>query len=297
MEVIMSKIRKAVIPVAGYGTGFLPATKAQPKELLPIVDKPIIQFTVEEALASGIEEIVIITGRHKRPVEDHFDSNPELEENLLAKGKMELLELVKDTTLPDLFFVRQPYPLGLADAIRYAKPFIGDEPFALLLADNIFESEVPVMKQLMDVYDQHEVSTVAALHVDDDQVDQYGIIEKAEETLNGDQSLYPVASLTEKPKKDEAHSNIAVAGRYILTPDIFDIIDNMEPTPFGKFDLTDAMNQLNQTQRVFAKEVTAERFDVGDKLGYMRMSMHYGLGHPETKDELKTYLIDLAKKL
>lgn len=293
----MSKVRKAVIPVAGYGTGFLPATKAQPKELLPIVDKPIIQFTVEEALASGIEEIVIITGRHKRPVEDHFDSNPELEDNLIEKGKDDLLKIVRDTTIPNLFFVRQPYPLGLADALRYAKPFIGDEPFALLLADNIFESDVPVLKQLIDVYDKHEVTAVAALNIDEDNVEQYGIIEKAPVSVDDDASLYPVISLIEKPKKGEAPSNVAVAGRYILTPDIFDVIERMEPSAKGKFDLTDALNDLNQTQRVFAKDIDATRYDVGDKLGYMRMALHYGLIHPETKDELKAYLIKLSKEI
>ncbi len=293
----MTKIKKAVIPVAGYGTGFLPATKAQPKELLPIVDKPIIQFTVEEAIASGIEEIVIITGRHKRPVEDHFDSNPELEENLMRKNKEDLLAKVQETTMTDLFFVRQPYPLGLADALRYAKPFIGDEPFALLLADNIFEGEEPVTKQLIDVYSEHEVSVIAALEETKDKVDQYGIIALQEDAPLGDGTLYPIDSLIEKPQQDQAPSNIAVAGRYILTPDIFEVIDRMTPNKQGKYDLTEAINTLNKTQRVFAKEIQADRFDVGNKLGFMEMAIHYGLSHPETDTELRSYIINLAEQL
>ncbi len=293
----MTKIKKAVIPVAGYGTGFLPATKAQPKELLPIVDKPIIQFTVEEALASGIEEIVIITGRHKRPVEDHFDSNPELEENLIRKNKEDLLAKVQETTLTDLFFVRQPYPLGLADALRYAKPFIGDEPFALLLADNIFEGEIPVTKQIIDVYNEHEVSVIAALKETEDKIEQYGIISLQKDTSLDDGSLYPIESLIEKPQQDQAPSNIAVAGRYILTPDIFDVIDRMEPNKQGKYDLTDAINELNKTHRVFAKRIQADRYDVGNKLGFMEMAIHYGLTHPETDEDLRNYLINLGERL
>lgn len=294
----MKKITKAVIPAAGYGTSFLPATKATAKEMLPIVDKPIIQFIVEEALASGIEEILIITGRHKRPIEDHFDSNVELEENLTEKEKWDLLELVKSTTKADLFFVRQAYPKGLGDAVYRAKSFVGEEPFVVMLGDNIMESEVPVTKQLMDLYEQNGAANVAVVEVPADKTNQFGIIEverKAEGFNEG--NVYNVLQFIEKPEPKEAPSNLGIAGRYVLTPEIFDIIADLEPGKDNEVQLTDAIDKLNETQRVFAKCMDATRYDVGNQMGYMEMSLQYGLKHPETDEGLKEYLIQMSRQL
>ncbi|MDO4431828.1 MAG: UTP--glucose-1-phosphate uridylyltransferase GalU [Aerococcaceae bacterium] len=290
----MPKIRKAIIPAAGYGTSFLPATKAFAKEMLPIVDKPIIQFIVEEALASGIEEILIITGKSKRPIEDHFDSNIELENNLESKGKTALLELVQSTPKAHLYFKRQSYPRGLGDAILQAKAFVAGEPFAVLLGDNIMESDTPVMKQLIDLYDETHAANFAVLEVSPEETAQYGIVDIANERTTG---VYNVQRLVEKPAPSQAPSNLAIAGRYILTPEIFEILEKLEPTVEDEVQLTDAIHILNQTQRVFAKKIDGTRYDVGNKLGFMKKSIQYGLIHPETKDEFKEYLLNLAKKL
>lgn len=293
----MSLVRKAVIPAAGYGTGFLPATKAQPKELLPIVDKPIIQFIVEEALASGIEEIMIVTGRHKRAIEDHFDSNPELEDNLASKHKNELLEIVRSTTKANLFFVRQAYPAGLADAINHARAFVDNEPFVVMLGDNIIqtESDVPVTKQLLDVYDKYQVSAVATMESPSSTLDQYGVIDPDKPVLE-ESDLITVNQFIEKPSLDEAPSNLTIAGRYVLRPEIFNVIDELQPGVEDELQLTDAINILNQTQRVFAKKIKGTRYDVGNKLGYLDFSLRYGLVHPETKDELADYIKEVAEK-
>lgn len=294
----MSLIRKAVIPAAGYGTGFLPAAKAQPKELLPIVDKPIIQFIVEEALASGIEEIMIITGRHKRAIEDHFDSNPELEDNLASKHKDELLELVRSTTKANLFFVRQAYPAGLADAVKHARAFVYNEPFVVMLGDNIIEtaSNPPATKQLLDVYDKYQVSVVAAIESPTSTLNQYGIIDPDKQVLD-EADLLTVNQFIEKPEIDQAPSNLTIAGRYVLRPEIFDVIDYLKPGVEGELQLTDAINILNQFQRVIAKKIKGTRYDVGNKLGYLDFSLRYGLVHPETKDELAEYIKKLATDL
>ncbi|MCW6661314.1 UTP--glucose-1-phosphate uridylyltransferase GalU [Aerococcaceae bacterium NML201209] len=291
----MTTIRKAVIPAAGYGTGFLPATKALAKEMLPIVDKPIIQFIVEEALASGIEEILIVTGKTKRPIEDHFDSNIELENNLESKGKAELLELVKSTPQVKLYFIRQSYPKGLGDAILQAKAFVADEPFAVLLGDNIMESEVPVTKQLMDVFKQKRAANLAVIEIDPTDSKKYGMVEVSDPT--SDSTLYNVKRFVEKPESQDAPSNLAIAGRYILTPQIFTILEQIAPGIEDEIQLTDAINELNRTQRVFAKKIDGTRHDVGNKLGYMKKSIEYGLIHPETKDEFKQYLINLSDRL
>lgn len=293
----MKKIKKAVIPAAGLGTSFLPATKATAKEMLPIVDKPIIQFIVEEALESGIEEILIISGRHKRPIEDHFDSNVELEENLEEKGKWDLLELVKSTTKADLFFIRQTYPRGLGDAIYHAKSFIGDEPFVVMLGDNIMESEVPVTKQLMDLYEQNGAANVGVIEVPEGSTSKYGVIdvERVAEGFNGD--VFNVRNFIEKPAPGDAPSNLAIAGRYVLTPEIFDIIKTIEPDEGGEIQLTDAIDKLNKTQRVFAKTIEGTRYDVGNRMGYLDMSLQYGLKHPETDVGLKEYLIKMSRHL
>ena len=290
----MKKVRKAVIPAAGFGTRFLPATKAMAKEMLPIVDKPIIQFIVEEAIASGIEDILIVTGKSKRPIEDHFDSNIELEANLREKGKNELLELVQETTGLRIHFVRQSYPLGLGHAVLQAKAFVGDEPFVVMLGDDLMEDEVPLTKQLMDAYERTHASNIAVMEVPHEETSKYGIIDPDQELEPG---LFNVRRFVEKPKPEDAPSNLAIIGRYLLTPEIFEILENQNPGAGGEIQLTDAIDTLNQTQRVFAKRFDGKRFDVGDKFGFLTTSISYGLTHPEIKDKLKNYLVELGEKL
>lgn len=288
------KVRKAIIPAAGYGTRFLPATKAMPKEMVPIVDKPTIQFIVEEAIASGIEDILIITGKLKRPIEDHFDSNPELEENLKAKGKDDLLKLVEETTGINLFFVRQPYPLGLGDAVLQAKAFVGDEPFVVMLGDDVMADDEPLTKQLIEGYEKTHASNIAVMNVPHEETSSYGIIDPEAEAEPG---LYNVRKFVEKPNPEDAPSDLAIIGRYLLTPQIFDLLEKQEPGKGGEIQLTDAIDALNKTQRVFAKEFKGERYDVGDKFGFMKTSIQYGLTHPQIKDDLKQYIIEVAQEL
>jgi UTP--glucose-1-phosphate uridylyltransferase len=290
----MKKVRKAIIPAAGYGTRFLPATKAMPKEMIPIVDKPTIQFIVEEAIASGIEDILIITGKLKRPIEDHFDSNPELEENLRKKGKEELLELVEETTGLNLYFVRQPYPLGLGHAVLQAKAFVGDEPFVVMLGDDVMADEEPLTKQLIEGYEKTHASNIAVMRVPHEETSSYGIIDPEAEAEDG---LYNVRKFVEKPAPEDAPSDLAIIGRYLLMPEIFGILENLEPGVGGEIQLTDAIDELNKTQRVFAKEFKGERYDVGDKFGFLKTTIQYGLKHPQVKDDLKKYILDLSKEL
>jgi UTP--glucose-1-phosphate uridylyltransferase len=290
----MQKVRKAVIPAAGLGTRFLPATKAMAKEMLPIVDKPTIQFIVEEAINSGIEDILIVTGKSKRPIEDHFDSNPELEENLRAKDKLALLELVEETTGLNLFFVRQSYPKGLGHAVLQAKAFIGNEPFVVMLGDDLMEDEVPLTKQLINGYDKTHASNIAVMKVPHEDTSKYGIIDPEGQV---DETTYNVRSFVEKPKPEDAPSDLAIIGRYLLTPEIFDILENQEPGAGGEIQLTDAIDTLNKTQRVFAHEFKGQRFDVGDKFGFLKTSIQYGLKHDEVKDALREYIIEMGQKL
>ena len=290
------KVRKAVIPAAGLGTRFLPATKALAKEMLPIVDKPTIQFIVEEAKASGIEDILIVEGKQKRSIEDHFDSAPELEQNLKEKHKDALLQLVHSTTDigVNLFFVRQPYPRGLGDAVRLAKSFVGDEPFVVMLGDDLMNDKVPLTKQLIDEYDKTHASILAVKKVPHDEVSAYGVIDPEKEVSK---DLYNVKKFVEKPAVADAPSDLAIIGRYLLTPEIFDILDNQKPGKGNAIQLTDAIDTLNQPQRVFAHEFKGDRYDVGNKFGYVKTNVEYGLTHPEVKDELRAYILDLAAKL
>lgn len=290
----MGKVKKAVIPAAGYGTRFLPATKAMAKEMLPIVDKPTIQFIVEEALASGIEDILIVTGKSKRPIEDHFDANIELEDHLERQGKLELLELIKKTTNLNLYFVRQSYPKGLGHAVLQAKAFVGNEPFVVMLGDDVMQSEVPLTKQLIDVYDETHASNIAVMEVPHEDTSKYGIIDPEHEVKDG---LYNVKNFVEKPKPEDAPSNLAIIGRYLLTPEIFDILETQEPGAGNEIQLTDAIDTLNKTQRVFAKRFDGKRYDIGNKLGFLEMSVEYGLEHPQIGDELRQYIIDLGMEL
>lgn len=293
-----TKVRKAIIPAAGLGTRFLPATKALAKEMLPIVDKPTIQFIVEEALKSGIEEILVVTGKAKRSIEDHFDSNIELEHNLEQKGKNDLLKLVNDTTAINLHFIRQSHPRGLGDAVLQAKTFVGNEPFVVMLGDDLMDitndQAVPLTKQLINDFEKTHASTIAVMPVPHEEVSSYGVIAPQKEVRKG---LYSVDTFVEKPAPEEAPSNLAIIGRYLLTPEIFSILETQKPGAGNEVQLTDAIDTLNKTQRVFAHEFTGDRYDVGDKFGFMKTSIDYALKHPQVKDDLKQYIINLGKQL
>ena len=281
----MKSIRKAVIPAAGFGTRFLPATKAQPKEMLPIVDTPAIQYIVKEALDSGIEEILIITGRSKRAIEDHFDSSVELEELLQKQGKNKQLAMVKDLADIKIHFIRQKSPRGLGDAVLCAKAFIGDEPFAVLLGDDIvYNPEKQCLQQLMDCYEQHPGIILGAQFVPNEKVSSYGIVSGEPLADN----LYRVHGLVEKPSVDKAPSNLAVLGRYILTPDIFDILENTKPGVGNEVQLTDALAASKTDTYALAYE--GVRYDTGDKLGYLKATVEYALRNEELGAAFKEYL-------
>lgn len=290
----MKPVRKAIIPAAGLGTRFLPATKALAKEMLPIVDKPTIQFIIEEALASGIEDIVIVDGKSKRSIEDHFDSNPELENNLRDKGKDELLKIVQETTDINLYFIRQSHPRGLGDAVLTAKSFIGDEPFVVMLGDDLMHDDEPLTKQLIDRYNTTGESTLAVMKVPHDQVSEYGVIAPEKEVADG---LHQVNSFVEKPKPEDAPSDLAIIGRYLLTPEIFEELENTKPGKGNEIQLTDAIDTLNKRQHVYAHEFKGDRYDIGSKIGFLTTNIEFGLKHPQTAEALKRYIKDLANKL
>lgn len=284
----MKKIRKAIIPAAGLGTRFLPATKSQPKEMLPIVDKPTIQYIIEEAIASGIEEILIITGRNKKCIEDHFDKSVELEMELKKHNKIELLEVVQDISeMVDIHYIRQKEPKGLGHAISCAKTFVGDEPFAILLGDDIvYNSEKPCLKQLIDCYDEYKTSILGVQTVDKENVSKYGIVDVIE--IEG--RVCKVKGLIEKPAVDEATSNMAILGRYIVTPKIFDILDNTKPGKGNEIQLTDALLKLMDEEAIYTYNFEGRRYDVGDKLGYLESTVEFALRKPELRDEFIEYL-------
>lgn len=290
----MKSVKKAVIPAAGLGTRFLPATKALAKEMLPIVDKPTIQFIVEEARAAGIEDILIVDGKSKRSIEDHFDSNPELEASLEADGKLEKLQMVQETTDINLYFIRQSKPRGLGDAVLQAKAFVGDEPFVVLLGDDMTRDEVPLTKQLINQYEKTGESTLAVVKVPHEETKKYGVIDPIEKV--GD-NLYQVRQFVEKPNPDEAPSDLAIIGRYLLTPEIFEELENTKPGKGGEIQLTDAIDSLNKRQHVYAHEFTGRRYDIGSKIGFLETSIEFGLEHPETKDELREYIKKLAQEM
>ncbi|WP_215147876.1 UTP--glucose-1-phosphate uridylyltransferase GalU [Exiguobacterium sp. s91] len=283
----MKKITKAIIPAAGLGTRFLPATKAMPKEMLPILDKPTIQYIVEEAAKAGIEDIIIVTGKHKRAIEDHFDNQKELEITLENSGKTELLEKVQfSTNLANIFYVRQKEQKGLGHAILTAKQFIGNEPFAVLLGDDIVESDDPAIKQLMDVYEQTEKSVIGVQEVRQEDTHRYGIIDPVSQ--NG--RLYDVKKFVEKPAPGTAPSNLAIMGRYVLTPDIFDYLANQGEGAGGEIQLTDAIERLNADSQVYAYDFEGNRYDVGEKLGFVKTTIEYALKDAEMRDELKAFI-------
>lgn len=289
----MKKIRKAIIPAAGLGTRFLPATKATPKEMLPILTKPTIQYIVEEAVASGIEQIIIVTGRNKRAIEDHFDSNPELESQLRAKEKYDLLEKVQASSqLAEIHYIRQQEPKGLGHAIWSARHFIGDEPFAVLLGDDLIVSEKPGLQQLIEQYEKTESAVIGVQEVPEDQTHRYGVINP----LTSDGRLYDVKGFVEKPAPGTSPSNLAIVGRYVLTPQIFRFLERQEIGTGGEIQLTDAINYLNGIQRVFAYNFEGKRFDVGEKLGYVETTLAFALQDESLHDELAPILTKYLKE-
>ncbi|MBN1060019.1 UTP--glucose-1-phosphate uridylyltransferase GalU [Clostridium botulinum] len=289
------KIRKAVIPAAGLGTRFLPATKAQPKEMLPIVDKPTLQYIIEEAIDSGIEEILIITGRNKKSIEDHFDRSLELEIELEKSGKSELLEMVKDiSNMVDIHFIRQKEPKGLGHAIHCAKAFTGDEPFAVLLGDDIVYNEgKPCLKQLIDCYNEYKTSVLGVQTVAREDVNKYGIVDG----LHIEDRVYKVKGLVEKPSIEEAPTNVAILGRYIITPKIFEILENTKPGKGGEIQLTDALLELVEQEAMYAYNFEGKRYDVGDKLGFLQATVEYALRKSSLNKEFTEYLKGVVETL
>ncbi|WP_350445900.1 UTP--glucose-1-phosphate uridylyltransferase GalU [Anaeromonas frigoriresistens] len=286
-------IKKAIIPAAGLGTRFLPATKAQPKEMLPIVDKPTIQYIIEEAIESGIEDILIITGRNKRAIEDHFDKSVELEMTLEEKGKTELLEQVQDiSNMVNIHYIRQKEPKGLGHAINCAKSFIKDEPFAVLLGDDIVDSpNEPCLRQLIDAYTQYEATILGVQEVAKEDVNKYGIVD-GEHIKDG---VHKVKNLVEKPDIDKAPTNVAILGRYIITPDIFEILDNTTPGAGGEIQLTDALKELALKQDMYAYNFEGKRYDVGNKLGFLQATVEFALKREDLKDDFEEYLRRIIK--
>ncbi len=288
-------IRKAVIPAAGFGTRFLPLTKAQPKEMLPIVDTPTIQLVVEEAVASGITDILMVIGKSKRAIEEHFDRNFELEQELATKGKDDLLGLIQHVSnMADIHFVWQKELNGLGDAVSYARNHVGNEPFALLLGDTILESHsgVPVTRQLMDTAEKHQGSVVALEEVPAEKVNRYGILDGDEM----DDGVFKVNDFIEKPEPGEAPSNLAFAGRYVFMPDIFDFLFQTARGKNNEIQLTDAMRSMAQSRPMFGTRIDGQRHDIGNKLDFIKTNIHYALKHPDIKDELSAFLDEMVKK-
>ncbi len=284
---------KAVIPAAGLGTRFLPATKAQPKEMLPLIDKPIIQFVVEEAVDSGIDDILIITGRGKRAIEDHFDKSFELEQILEQKGRYELLRDVQNISdLADIHYIRQPEALGLGHAVYCAKKHVGDDSFVVLLGDDVIFSETPCSKQLMDCHEEHNGSVIAVHAVGMDMIEHYGVIDGVKVGGN----TYEIKDLVEKPRPKEAPSNLAIIGRYLLAPEIFNAIEKTEPGKGGEIQLTDAIKLLSRKQRIYATEFDGERYDLGNKEDYIRATIQYALRREEFRDKTLRYMRDILGK-
>ena len=288
------KVRKAIVPAAGLGTRFLPATKAQPKEMLPIVDKPTLQYIIEEAVASGIEEVLIIIGRNKTSIQDHFDRSIELELELESKGHNEMLKMVKNISeMANIHFIRQKTPKGLGHAIYCAKSFVSNEPFAVLLGDDIVHSKVPCLQQLINVYERYGSTILGVQPVDRSKVSRYGIIDGLKLTEN----IFSVKSLVEKPSIENAPSNIAVLGRYIISSSIFEILENTPPGKNGEIQLTDALLELSKIEKVYAHIFEGRRYDVGDKEGYLEATVEFALRDPDLKDAFTSYLKKISSSL
>ncbi len=289
----MSRIRKAIIPAAGLGTRFLPATKAQPKEMLPIVDKPTLQYIIEEAVESGIEEILIITGRNKKSIEDHFDKSVELEMVLEERGKKELLDIVKNiSNMINIHYIRQKEPKGLGHAISCAKNFIGNEPFAVMLGDDIVDSDTPCLKQLMNAYSEYRTTILGVQDVSEEDAKKYGIVDGK----HIEDKMYKVKDLVEKPEPDKAPSNIAILGRYIITPSIFEILENLPAGKGGEIQLTDGLKELAKTEAMYAYNFSGRRYDVGDKLGFLQATVDYALKKDNLRNDFLNYLKNTVDK-
>lgn len=288
------KVRKAIIPAAGLGTRFLPATKAQPKEMLPIVDKPTLQYIIEEAVNSGIQEILIITGRNKSSIENHFDKSVELELELEKSGKLELLEEVrKISDMVNIHYIRQKEPKGLGHAIHCAKSFIGDEPFAVLLGDDIvYNPEEPCLKQMIECYDEYKTSILGVQTVSNEDVSKYGIVD-GEQVAD---SVYTVKNLVEKPSIDEAPSNVAILGRYIINPGIFDVLEHTKPGKGGEIQLTDALKELAKIEKMYAYDFKGKRYDVGNKQGFLEATVEHALRREDLREEFLEYLMKVVEK-
>ncbi len=281
------RVRKAIIPAAGLGTRFLPATKAQPKEMLPIVDKPTIQYIIEEAVEAGIQDIIIVTGRNKRSIEDHFDRSIELELELERSGKEEMLAMVKDISeMANIHYIRQKEPRGLGHAILAARHFIGKEPFAVLLGDDVVISKKPCLGQMLDVFNEYRTSILGVQTVAHEVVNKYGIIAGKQV----DDRVYKVRDMVEKPAVDEAPSDVAVLGRYIITPEIFDFLETQDAGKGGEIQLTDALKRLAKEQAMYAYDFKGHRYDVGTKAGFIQANIEFALRNPELRDEMKEYL-------
>ena len=291
----MKTVKKAVIPAAGLGTRFLPATKAQPKEMLPIVDKPTLQYIIEEAVASGVEEILIITGRNKKSIEDHFDKSVELELELENKGKTELLEIVRNiSNMVNIHYIRQKEPKGLGDAIYCARYFIGDEPFAVMLGDDIVDNEggKPCLKQLIDAYEKYETTILGVQEVSKEDTDKYGIVDGTKVA----EDVYKVKDLVEKPEPEKAPSNVAILGRYIITPEIFDILSELPPGKNSEIQLTDALEKLSEKKDMYAYVFEGKRYDLGDKHGFLQATVDFALKRPDLRDGFLEYIIKVSKE-
>jgi len=287
---MVQKVRKAVFPAAGLGTRFLPATKASPKEMLPLVDKPLIQYVVEEAVASGIESVIIVTGRGKASIEDHFDVSFELEKLLQERGKQEELKAMRAISeMARVSYVRQREALGLGHAVLQARDLVGDEPFAVMLSDDIIDSETPALRQLLDVYEKYDSPVVAVFEVEGEAISRFGVI-AGEEVEEG---VYKIKDMVEKPAQSEAPSNLAIIGRYILTPDIFDEIEKTTPGAIGEIQITDAMRSLLKKRPFYAVRFKGTRYDAGDKLGFLIATVEFALKHEDLAPEFREYLQSL----
>lgn len=295
MVVMIPKVRKAVFPAAGLGTRFLPATKAMPKEMLPLVDKPLIQYGVEEALHSGIQNIIIVTGRGKSAIEDHFDVSFELEQTLESKNKKELLAIVRGVSdLINVAYVRQKEALGLGHAILRAKELVGAEPFAAILSDDVIDAEIPCLRQLLDIYDFYGASVVALMEVEGDAISAYGVVDAEPVPHNGgDNRLFRIRNMVEKPKPSEAPSNLAIIGRYVLTPEIFGSLEDIGPGSGGEIQLTDGLKHLLRSRPIYGYKFDGKRYDAGDKLGFLKATVEFALNRFDLGGEFRSYLKQL----
>ncbi len=294
---MIPKVRKAVFPAAGLGTRFLPATKAQPKEMLPLVDKPLIQYGVEEAIQSGIQNVIIVTGRGKTAIEDHFDKSFELEQLLESRGKTDLLASVREITDPvDVAYIRQREALGLGHAVLRARAIVGNEPFAVVLSDDVIDAEIPALKQLLDVYEFFGAPVLALMEAPEDSISAYGVVDAEPVHHNGARDrLYRIRNLVEKPKPEDAPSNLAIIGRYVLTPEIFNSLEEVQPGSLGEIQLTDGLKHMLRNRPIYGYRFEGKRYDAGDKLGFLKATVEFALKRPDLGEAFREYLQKLMQ--